>query len=315
MRGRMLTGKRKKEHHFFSMLKSIFRDTAQSIERNNLMSIASILSVVAALIILGIVVIFTVNLQHITENVESAMELRVFMKTEYTEDQKTSVETALRGNSQVTGISFESKDEALEKFSSSLDDYSGLLKGYDSSNNPMAASFIVQVQNPEDLGSVKSFAEGLASQGVDYVKYGEEYVNALVSFSKFSNTLCIVILAVLSVISVFIIYNTIKLTCFARRREIGVMKYVGATDWYIRLPFILEGTFLGCLGALVAMLIIRTGYYYAIAYVTNAVNMPMNSDLVSPALIMGPIFVFCLVYGIIIGAFGSLFSIRKFLNA
>ncbi len=180
------------------MLKSIFRDTAQSIERNNLMSIASILSVVAALIILGIFVIFTVNLQHITENVESAMELRVFMKTEYTEDQKTSVETALRGNSQVTGISFESKDEALEKFSSSLDDYSGLLKGYDSSNNPMAASFIVQVQNPEDLGSVKSFAEGLTSQGVDYVKYGEEYVNALVSFSKFSNTLCIVILAVLS---------------------------------------------------------------------------------------------------------------------
>ena len=77
-------GKRKKEHHFFSMLKSIFRDTAQSIERNNLISIASILSVVAALIILGIFVIFTVNLQHITENVESAMELRVFMKTEYT---------------------------------------------------------------------------------------------------------------------------------------------------------------------------------------------------------------------------------------
>lgn len=307
--------KKGKDQHFFSMLKSVFRDTVQSIERNNLMSIASILSVVAALIILGIFVIFSMNLQHITQNVESAMELRIFMKKEYTEDQKTGLEKALKENEKVTGISFEGKDEALGKFSDSLDDYSGLLKGYDSNNNPMASSFIVQVQSPDQLEAVKVYAEGLSDKGVDYVKYGEEYVNTLVSFSKFTKTFSIVIMVVLSVVSLFVIYNTIKLTCFARRREIRVMKYVGATDWYIRLPFILEGTFLGCVGALVALLIIRTGYYYAIAYVTNAVSMPMNSTLVAPTIIMGPIFVFCVIYGIAIGAFGSLFSIRKFLNA
>ncbi|MEG0379074.1 MAG: permease-like cell division protein FtsX [Eubacterium sp.] len=308
-------GSRKKENHFFPIFKSIFRDTAQSIERNNLMSVASILSVVAALIILGIFVIFTVNLQHITTNVESALELKVFMKNGYTDEQVKAVEQALLGNENIKGVTFESKDEALEKFSSSLEDYSGLLKGYDSSNNPMASSFVVQINNPEDMAKVKIFAEGLSDKGVDYVKYGEEYVDALVSFSKFSNIFSIVILGVLSVISIFIIYNTIKLTCFARRREIRVMKYVGATDWYIRMPFILEGTFLGGMGAIVAMLIIRTGYYYIIAYVGNSVYIPMNSDLVAPSVIMGPIFLFCLIYGIIIGAFGSLFSIRKFLDA
>ncbi|MEF9917801.1 MAG: permease-like cell division protein FtsX [Eubacterium sp.] len=308
-------GIRKKEHHFFPMLTSIFRETAQSIERNNLMSIASILSVVAALIILGIFVIFTVNLQHITTNLESALELKVFMKMTYNEEQKLAVEQKLLSNEKVRGVTFESKDEALEKFSNSLEDYSGLLKGYDSNNNPMSSSFVVQVNNPDDMNAVKAFAEGLKDQGVDYVKYGEEYVDALVSFSKFSNILCLVILGVLSVISIFIIYNTIKLTCFARRREIRVMKYVGATDWYIRMPFILEGTFLGSMGALVAMLLIRTGYYYIIAYVGNSVYIPMNSELVSPSAIMGPIFIFCLIYGVIIGAFGSLFSIRKFLDA
>ena len=306
--------KKKKEHRFFPMLRSVFRDTAQSIERNNLMSVVSILSVVAALIILGIFVIFSMNLEHITENVESALELRVFLKEDYTEAQKNDIEKTLKENSMVTGVTFESKDEALEKFSSSLEDYSGLLKGYDQSNNPMASSFVVQVDQPEHLETVMADIEAMGDKGVDYVKYGEEFVDFLASFTRFSRTFCIVIMAVLSVISLFIIYNTIKLTCFARRREIRVMKYVGATDWYIRMPFILEGTFLGALGALVALLIIRAGYYYVIAYVNNNVYMPMNSDLVAPSAIMLPLVVFCAVYGVVIGAFGSLFSIRKFLD-
>lgn len=306
--------KKKKEHRFFPMLRNVFRDTARSIERNNLMSVVSVLSVVAALIILGIFVIFSMNLQHITENVESALELRVFLREDYTETQKNDLETALHQNAMVTGVTFESKDEALEKFSTSLEDYSGLLNGYDQSNNPMASSFVVQVEQPEYLETVMSDIEGMTDKGVDYVKYGEEYVDALVSFSHFSQTFCIVVMVVLSIISLFIIYNTIKLTCFARRREIRVMKYVGATDWYIRLPFILEGTFLGGIGALVALLIIRSGYYYVIAYVSNNVYMPMNSDLVAPSVIMMPLVIFCAAYGIVIGAFGSLFSIRKFLD-
>lgn len=308
-------GRRKREHRFLSMLRSTVRDAAQSIERNNLMSVASILSVVAALIILGIFVVFTMNLQHITKAVESSLELRVYLQTGYTEEQKQEVETALKADPNVEGISFESADEALTKFSDSLEGYSGLLSGYNSSNNPMQASFIVQVNSATSLESVREYAEGLKDIGVDEVKYGEEMVNALISFSKFSNTMCIAVLVVLTVISFFIIYNTIKLTCFARRREIRVMRYVGATNWYIRMPFIMEGTFLGCIGAVVALLIIRTGYYYLIGYITNTVSLPMNSDLVAPTAIMGPMLIFCLAYGIVVGGFGSLFSIRKFLDA
>lgn len=305
---------KRKESHFIPFLKSIFRDTTQSIERNNLMSIASVLSIVAALIILGIFVIFSVNLQHITQNVESALELKVYLKPGITQEQIATVEQKLRSDTDITEVTYVSADQALSDFSSSLQGYSGLLSGYDSTNNPMAASFNIKIANPDNISSVKDYASGLTADGVDYVKYGEEYVDALVSFSNFSNIFCIVMVIVLSVVSLFIIYNTIKLTCFARRREIRVMKYVGATDWYIRLPFVLEGTLLGALGAFVALLIIRTCYYYIIAYVTNAVYLPMNSDLVAPGSIMGPLALFCIVYGVVIGACGSLFSMRKFLD-
>ncbi|MDD4507545.1 MAG: permease-like cell division protein FtsX [Eubacteriaceae bacterium] len=307
-------GKKQKESHFFSFLKSIVRDTTQSIERNNVMSVASILSIVAALIILGIFVIFSVNLEHITTNVESALELKVYMKSGTTQEQVDTVSDKLRTHQNVSEVTFVSADQALNDFSSSLQGYSGLLSGYNSSNNPMAASFDVKISDAGQIGEVKNYASSLTADGVDYVKYGEEYVNALVSFSHFTNIFCGVLIVILSVVSLFIIYNTIKLTCFARRREIRVMRYVGAPNWYIRVPFVLEGTLLGCLGALVAVLLIRTGYYYLIAYVQHSVYLPMNSDLVAPGTLMSQISLFCVLYGVIIGSIGSLFSMRKFLD-
>jgi len=236
-----------------TMPRNVVRDTVKSIERNNLMSAASILSVIAALMILGIFLILSINVEEVTKDVESKLELKVFLQQDFTEAQKLTVEQALENSDMIESVTFESAQEALDKFSSSLDEYSSLLSGYNSENNPMPASFIIRVNDPSDLEAVQDLAMDYKGQGVEYVRYGQEYVQALVSFNKFTNTLSIVVLIVLSVISIFIIYNTIKLTVFARRREIGIMKYVGATNNYIRAPFILEGTFLGLIGAIVAI--------------------------------------------------------------
>ena len=305
----------KKEFRFGSYIKCIFRDTFRSIKDNSLMSVASVLSIVAALIILGIFVIFSANLDQITNNMEAEMELKVFLKHEITEEQRTKLEQDLLNYSEISGVTYESADEALQNFSESLEDYSGLLSGYNSSNNPMQASYSVQVHNAENIKAIKGYIEKLSDDGVDYVKYGEEYVDALIKFSQYSNIFCIVMLVILTVVSMFIIYNTIKLTCFARRREIRVMRYVGASDWYIRAPFVLEGMILGCLGAIIAMLIIRSGYYFILSYVEHSVYIPMNSSLVDPSVLMGPLTIFCVLYGIIIGSLGSLISMRKFLDA
>ena len=303
-----------REIQFFSYMKSIFRDTSLSVEQNSMMGMASILSVVASLIILGIFVIFSINLDQITQSVEEALELKVFVKKDITQEELETLEMTLASNGDVASVRFESADEALANFSESLDDYSALLNGYDSENNPMTPSFIIKAVNPDKLHTVKNFAASLKDEGVEQVKYGEEYVDMLMTFSQFSSIFSVVMGIILTGVSVFIIYNTIKLTCFARRREIRVMRYVGASDWYIRFPFFLEGAFLGVMGALVAMLLIRTSYLFMIAYVDQSVYIPMDTTLVAPNTLMGPISLFCIVYGIVIGASGSLFSIRKFLD-
>ena len=305
---------KKKEHRFFTMLRSASRDTIKSIERNNLMSFASVASIVAALLILGIFIIITINVNNVTSSVKNSLELKVFMKSSYTQEDLDAVQTALTNEEYVTGITYESSDEALAKYSASLGQYSGLLSGFTSSNNPLNASFIVQVDDPTHLEQVKSEAEKLTNIEVDYVKYGEQYVDALVSFSNFMNWVCVIILVILSIISVIIIYNTIKLTCYSRRKEIGIMKFIGATDWYIRLPFFFEGSMLGIIGAVFATLILRTAYYYLLGMTSNATYLPMQSQLIAPASVMGPVLIFCLVYGILMGVCGSLFSIRKFLD-
>ena len=297
-----------------TMPKNVVRDTMKSIERNNLMSAASVLSVIAALIILGIFLILTINVQEVTKDVESKLELKIFLQSEFTDTQKETIEQALEKSDLIESVSFESAEEALEKFTVSLEDYAPLLSGYNSENNPMPASFVVRVTDPDDMEEVQSLAMSFEGQGVEYVRYGQEYVEALVSFNKFTNTLSIVVLVVLSMISIFIIYNTIKLTVFARRREIGIMKYVGATNAYIRAPFILEGTLLGLIGAIVAFLIIPITYYYVLGLVGGNLFLPVDASLASPEAVMGQLIFFFLLYGGFIGAIGSVFAIRKFLD-
>ena len=175
----------------------------------------------------------------------------------------------------------------------------------------MPASYNVKIDNANHIAAVRKYALDLNGYGVTDVKYGEEYVNALISFSHFSNIFSAVLIVILSVVSLFIVYNTIKLTCFARRKEIRVMRYVGATDWYIRAPFILEGAFLGALGAVIALAIIGFGYTGISNYIMHAVSMPMDAGVVSFSSMFAPLLAFCLVYGIAIGSLGSVFSMRE----
>lgn len=297
------------------MLKSACSDTAKSIERNNMMSFASVISVVAALLILGVFIVITINVESVTKNVVSSLELKVFLTNTTTQEELTKLEQDMTNDPDITGFVFESKDEALQKYSTKLDKYSGLLNGFTAANNPISDSYTVSVTNPSQLNSVKSYIQGLKSDAVDYVKYGEEYVDVLMNFSEFMNYACITVLVILSVISVVIIYNTIKLTCHSRRKEIAIMKVVGADDWYVRLPFFFEGMGLGILGAIIAFLLIRMGYMYMIGMSNTLAYLPMNSKLVAPDQVLPLIMLFSLIYGIIIGAFGSLFSIRKYLDA
>lgn len=314
-----MLNKQKVELPMFNQERSIhhtfLRDTAQSIRRNSLMSLASILAITAALIILGIFLVLTINIHQITANLENGLKIQVFLKEDVTEEQKQDLQAALEGNDLIAEVQYESKDQALENFSESLQGYSNLMDSFNSSNNPMPESFIVKAKDVDSMDQIKSFIEGYKdTDGIEYIKYGQDYIKALSNFDHFVNLLCLVVIVVLSIISFFLIYNTIKLTVFARRKEIGIMKYVGATDSYIRTPFILEGALLGVIAAVAATMAIRTGYFYILGYLGSNALLPITSNLASPTTVIIYVIVFFLAYGICIGTVGSMFAIRKFLD-
>lgn len=297
-----------------TMPRTILRDTVQSIQRNSLMSIAAVFSIMAALIILGVFLILTINVNQATANVENSQELQIFLTADCTAEQQAAIESALQNNAMVANIRYESSEEALQNFSEELGNDSALLSSYNETNNPMPASFLVQVNDPENMDELQATMQSYIGQGVEYVKYGESYFGALLSFNNFANTLSLVVFVVLSIISLFLIYNTIRLTVFARRKEIGIMKYVGATNAYIRAPFVLEGMALGVIAAVVAILAIRLCYYYILGILSGNMLMPLTSLMATPDQVIGQLIFFFLLYGVIIGAIGSVFAIRKFLD-
>ena len=301
----------------FNLRRSTIRDAGQSLRRNSLMSLASIISMTAALIILGIFLVITMNIRQITKHVEGNLQIQVYMTENCTQQQKDGLKNYLNSNNLIQSVKYESKATALKNFSNQLNSSSDLTDTFNAKNNPMPESYIVRAKNADNLGKIKkqiSQYNKKNNAGIEYIKYGKDYIKALTNFSHFINLFCIFVVVVLSVISYFLIYNTIKLTVFARRKEIGIMKYVGATDGYIRAPFILEGAFLGIIAALAATLAVRTGYFYILGYLSGNALLPITANLSSPAALIGQIVIFFLVYGILIGTIGSRVAIRKFLD-
>ena len=296
------------------MPRSIARDTIQSIKRNRVMSLASVFSIMAALMILGFFLIMTINVQQTAANVESNLKIQVFLKQDCTEEDKAAIVTAMEENPLIASVQFETRREALGYFSESLDEYSDLLSSYDETNNPMPESYVIRVLNADEMGTVKQQIIDLENPGIEYVKYGEEYVEALTNFNEFAQILSVIVIIVLSIISFFLIYNTIKITVFARRKEIRIMKYVGATDMYIRLPFVFEGMSLGIIAALVALLALRSSYFAVLGFLNGSALMSFSNTLANPNFVISQLVVFFLVYGVAIGAIGSIFAIRKFLD-
>ena len=277
------------------------------------MSLASVLSVVSALVIVGVILLVAINVHYITNQIESNLELKVYLNDDITQLQKDKIHNDLIAYEGVSSVDYESKAEALDNFKETLVGYEYLLEGYTGKNSPLPDSYIVKLSDPKNINDLSVYA--LNFDGVKDVVYGKQTVDKLLKFNQFTTTISWVIFAILSLIAIFIIYNTIKLTVFSRRSDISIMKYVGATDWYIRFPFVIEGSILGLLGAVISILFIRNLYYYLYGLLFSSLSvLPLGSTIAPPNLIMTQVSFYFLVYGIMLGAVGSIFSLRKFLN-
>jgi cell division transport system permease protein len=293
-----------------SSFKYYFVDAFKSLKRNMTISTASMATVAASLFIMGVFLLTMLNVSSVISSVESKVEIKVFLKDDITLTDQRDIEIKLKGGEGVKEVVFESKSEALRKFTEQLSEKDrSLLSGYDNVNNPLPSSFIVRMDNPEMAQSIADAVE--AMRGVESVGNDKELIENIISISKAIRWIGLAIFVMLIGVSLFLIVNTIKLTVFSRRREIGIMKFVGATDWFIRWPFVIEGVVLGVIGGLIANIILYYSYKFTVMKITEAL---MAIQLLSPGYVLTTILWQFLAAGAAIGAVGSVIALRKFLT-
>lgn len=291
-----------------STLKYFMKDAGNSLKRNITVSSASVATVAATLFILGIFMLTILNVNQGIVNVESKVEVKIFLKDDVTSAQKKELEAKVKGVAGVTGVTYESKEQALANFKDQLGAQNqSLVEGLEK-DNPMPSSYIVKVNDPNTITAVVEAVKGKAY--ILSVKDGREIVNKIMSITNTIKWVGSAIFVILIGVSLFLIGNTIKIIVYSRRREIGIMKYIGATDWFIRWPFIIEGVALGLFGALIADVILFYAYKIVFAKVTTGLLM---MQLVPVSYVYTYILGLFILAGAVIGAMGSAISIRKFL--
>ncbi|ADH61458.1 protein of unknown function DUF214 [Thermoanaerobacter mathranii subsp. mathranii str. A3] len=292
----------------FRNFKYFLKEGFSNLARNRLMTIASITSVMAAMLILGLVVVIILNVNSLTYQVESQLELKAFLKDNISKEQVTQIGNDIKSIEGVTSVVFESKEEALRKFKQQLGDKSYLAEGLEN-DNPLPQSYIIKVKDANLMKDISTKIKQI--NGVEKVSYGQDVVDKLLGIIKIIRIVGLSIILILFIISIVIISNTIKLGVFARRREINIMKYIGATDWFIRWPFLIEGVILGLIGALLSVIILVLAYGYVLDVMNNKLIM---FQLLPLEKIVGGILLYFSMIGAIIGALGSGLSIKRFLN-
>ncbi|MBM7561937.1 permease-like cell division protein FtsX [Fusibacter tunisiensis] len=294
-------------------IKPIFtlKEAIKGLWRNRMMSVASVSSVAATLIILGIIFALIININSVSQSAKDQFDsIQAYLDDSVEAAQIEGLKEELEAIEGVSRVLYESKTDALNRMMESWDENAYLLEGLE--ENPLPNSLIVYLT---DIYYAESVLELMASlEGIEEIKSYQDIVETLLSVTEMVRKAGMLVIFVLIAISTFIIHNTIKLTVNSRKREINIMKYVGATNWFIRWPFLMEGTLLGLLGAGVAAGIVKLGYDYLYQILGTDFYAIISVYIIRPEVMMPDVIFLFVVIGAGIGALGSIWSMRKYLN-
>jgi len=233
-----------------------FSETFTSLKRNFFMGFTAITTVAITLFIVGFFAIIVYDVQGIISSIKSDVELAVYLEDNISEELKEYIEQYIISWEETDAVRYISKEQALERFKKQ-NEGSDILKEIE--GNPLPASFEITLNNPEKIDRVALRfydKDGNCIEGVDEVIYGRNYVNTLFSITAIIGTIAFLIIIALLLAAVVLIFNTIRLSIYARRKEIEVMKLVGATNWFVRIPFLFEGFFEGFAGSVVSIILL-----------------------------------------------------------
>ncbi len=293
-----------------SNTKYFFSQAMKNIFRNGFMSVASLFTITSCLLILGIFTLITLNVNFITDQVKEQCELQLFIKKDADERRVGQLKDEIMTLSNVKSAELFTKEDMLNY--AKQDMFEGKeeqLTGFED-DNPFSDSYKIRLNDISQSNATAEKLEQLAD--VDHVVNKQGVVDTIISISGTVKKISIIIMVLLLIVSVVIISNTVKLTVFNRRKEINIMKYIGATDGFIKVPFIIEGIIIGLLGAAVSFGLTSWGYLMLENFVTTAgFEMIAMIPYSVVAIILGIMFA---VMGGVIGMMGSMMSMKKHLH-
>lgn len=294
----------------YSVLGYLIGEGFRNVLKNKKSTAASLMIMCATMFVFGIFFLIGQNVQNVIKQVEEQQAMQVFIKPDATEQEITDLGTKIREIEYVNKAEYVTKEDALNTVKTWLKDSQGLLEPY-AKNNPFKASYVVTLTDLSKIQEVESKIAIL--EQVNNITVRNETINRLLDIANGVKTVSAVILVLLIFISIFIIANTIKLTVHARRKEISIMKYVGATNGFIRWPFMVEGIIIGVVSAMFSVLVLGLAYNYITGRATGMaqtiqINLLQFSDTFSLLILI------YLVLGIGIGTIGSAISMKKYLE-
>ena len=298
---------------FFRVIARSFRDAIKSVGRNFSLSLASITCVVITLIIVGIALIITYNIEDATQKLKKDLSIVVFISKDADNFDITSLETQIKGIDNVDAdyVRFQSKAEIKQEMMEGSETFQNIMQDWDDEENPLQDIYVVKVIDADKISETATAIKNLSK--VSLVKYGEGMVEKLLKAFNGIEKFSFVAVIALILVTVFLIINTIKLTIFSRKREISIMRLVGASNSSIRLPFIFEGMFIGIIGAIIPIIVVIYGYYWLYDTLGGILLIDIVS-LVKPSLIVYKIALFIIAIGAVVGMIGSGSAVKKYLK-
>lgn len=295
----------------FRMLGRSIRDAFKSVVRNFSLSLASISCITITLIIVAVAVIASFNVQNFTKEIERDMTIVVFLENDSTEEDVEIVKEKLEETTNVESYKFQSKIEIKKQMQAESEVFNRVLDEWEDDESPLKDTFQVKVKEIEKIGTTANDIQAI--EKVSVVRYGEGMVEKMVTaFSSIEKVTYGIVIA-LVIVTIFLIINTIKLTISARKREIGIMRLVGASNFTIKTPFIVEGMILGIFGSIIPIIISTYGYLVFYNHFDGYLFSELI-QLIKPEPFMYMTSLIVLVIGILVGMIGSASAVKKYLK-
>lgn len=287
------------------------RDALKSVFRNFSLSLASISCITITLVVVALSAILSFNVNNFASLVEKDVTIVAFLDLDITQERRQTLAAEIRAFDNIESVTFQSKVEIANEMMESSEVFKNIMSNWSEEESPIQDTYLVKVVDIEEIGKTAEQIKKL--EGVSVVKYGEGMVEQLISVFDIVRKITIGMVVALIIVTAFLIANTIKITIFSRRREIEIMRLVGASNTNIKIPFLFEGLFLGILGSIIPILITVYGYFTLYTHFNGQVFSPFIK-LIAPQPFAYYVSAFLLLVGMLVGMFGSWRAVRKYLK-